>query len=85
MSVDHEFIEAYIRQIEETVQALQGAGKDTRPGLENRLQRQALQLEVIVQVHLEKEERIYVPLFEEYLSEEEQQRVLDGMHAAYEA
>jgi hypothetical protein len=42
-------------------------------------------LEVIVQVHLEKEERIYVPLFEEYLSEEEQQRVLDGMHAAYEA
>ena len=85
MSVDHEFIEAYIHQIEETVQALQGAGKDTRPGLENRLQRQALQLEVIVQVHLEKEERIYVPLFEEYLSEEEQQRVLDGMHAAYEA
>ncbi|MFQ5856646.1 MAG: hypothetical protein ACE5LU_13500 [Anaerolineae bacterium] len=33
---------------------------------------------------MEKEERVYLPLFEQHLSEEEQQRVLDGMHAAYE-
>ena len=31
-------------------------------------------------LHLEKEERIYIPLFEQYLPEAEQQRVLDGMH-----
>lgn len=83
MSVDHEFIEGYIRQIDETVQALQGAGEETQTELESRLQRLALQLEAVLRVHLEKEERVYLPLFEEYLSEEEQQRVLDGMHAAY--
>jgi len=84
MSVDHEFIEEYIRQIGQTVQALQRAGQDQRPALETQLQRLALQLEAVLQVHLEKEERVYLPLFEQYLSEEEQQRVLDGMHAAYE-
>lgn len=84
MSVDHEFIEGYIRQIDETVQALQGAGEETQTELESRLRRLALQLEAVLRVHLEKEERVYLPLFEEYLPEEAQQRVLDGMHAAYE-
>ncbi|MFQ5340379.1 MAG: hemerythrin domain-containing protein [Anaerolineae bacterium] len=84
MSVDHEFIEEYIRQIGQTVQALQSAVQDERPALETQLQRLALQLEAVLQVHLEKEERVYLPLFEQYLSEEEQQLVLDGMHAAYE-
>ncbi|HEY63373.1 MAG TPA: hemerythrin domain-containing protein [Caldilineae bacterium] len=83
MSVDHEFIEGYIRQIQETAQALQGAGDD-RSKLEDRLRRLALQLEAVLRVHLEKEERVYLPLFERHLSEDEQQRVLDGMHSAYE-
>jgi len=83
MSVDHEFIEGYIGQIEGAVQALQGASEATRPALEDRLQCLALQLEAVLQVHLEKEERVYLPLFEQHLSEEEQQQVLDGMHEAY--
>jgi hemerythrin-like domain-containing protein len=84
MSVDHEFIEGYIHQIEETVQALQSAREETRPELESRLQHLALQLEAVLSVHLEKEERVYLPLFERYVTQEEQQQVLDDMHAAYE-
>ncbi len=48
------------------------------------LQRLCLQLEAVLTAHLEKEERVYIPLFEKYLSEEEQQRILNGMHEAYE-
>ncbi len=84
MRVDHEFIEGYIRQIGEAVQALQGATEETRPEIESRLRHLALQLEAVLRVHLEKEERVYLPLFEQYLSESEQQQVLDNMHAAYE-
>lgn len=84
MSVDHEFVEGYIRQIEETANALAGAQNGDRAALHKRLTRLALQLEALLQVHLEKEERVYLPLFEKYLSEQEQQRVLDGMHEAYE-
>ncbi|MFQ5795547.1 MAG: hemerythrin domain-containing protein [Candidatus Bipolaricaulia bacterium] len=81
MSVDHEFIQNYIRQIEETTQALRTAGADERSGLEGHLQRLAMQLEAVLQLHLEKEERVYLPLFEQYLSEEEQRHVLDEWHA----
>jgi hemerythrin-like domain-containing protein len=84
MRVDHEFIERYIRQIGEAAQALQGATEETRPEIESRLRRLALQLEAVLRVHLEKEERVYLPLFEQYLSESEQRQVLDNMHAAYE-
>lgn len=84
MSVDHEFIENYIRQIGETAEVLQRAGAEERPALQRRLQHLALQLEAVLRLHLEKEERVYLPLFEQHLSEEKQQQVLEGMHAAYE-
>lgn len=84
MSVDHEFIEGYIRRISEVVAAVESAGPDQKPALQRQLQHLALQLEAVLRLHLEKEERVYLPLFEQHLSEEEQRRVLDGMHAAYE-
>lgn len=84
MSVDHEFIENYVRQMREAADRLQRAEAEERPALERRLRHLALQLEAVLRVHLEKEERVYLPLFEAHLSEEEQQQVLDGMHAAYE-
>ncbi len=84
MSVDHEFVEGYIRQIEETANALATTRNGDGAALRKRLTRLALQLEALLQVHLEKEERVYLPLFEKHLSEQEQQRVLDGMHEAYE-
>ncbi len=84
MSVDHEFVESYVRQIEETAKALAATQNGNRAALHKRLTRLARQLEALLQVHLEKEERVYLPLFEKYLPEQEQQRVLDGMHEAYE-
>lgn len=80
MRVDHEFIADYIRQIQETTAALQAGDPATQPALQTRLQRLCLQLEAVLQLHLEKEERIYVPLFEHHLSEERQQEILDAMH-----
>ncbi len=85
MSVDHEFIENYIRQIGEAAEAWRDADESRRSEVENRLRRLAFQLEAVLLLHLEKEERVYLPLFERHLSEEAQQRVLDGMHSAYEA
>ncbi len=84
MSIDHEFIEKYIQRVAEAVRTLQEADAKDRPRAEEQLRHLLLQLEAVLRVHLEKEERVYLPLFERYLSEEEQQRVLDGMHAAYE-
>ncbi|GIX49390.1 MAG: hypothetical protein KatS3mg131_3601 [Candidatus Tectimicrobiota bacterium] len=82
MRVDHEYITAYIRQLEETVQALQQAAAQ-QATLQAQLQRLLWQLEGLLRVHLEKEERVYLPLFAQHLPEAEQQRVLAGMHAAY--
>ncbi len=82
MSVDHEFIGDYVRQIEETVRALASAPEAERPALRKQLIRLALQLEALFDVHLQKEERVYLPLLEKYLTPEEQQEVLTGMHEA---
>jgi uncharacterized protein (DUF2249 family)/hemerythrin-like domain-containing protein len=82
MTVDHEFIEEYIRRIKETTAALRTADPADRPVVATRLRRLCLQLEALLQLHLEKEERIYMPLFERHVPEEEQQRVLAAMDEA---
>jgi uncharacterized protein (DUF2249 family)/DUF438 domain-containing protein len=84
MSVDHEFIEDYVRQIEETSAALASSKNGDRPALQKKLARLAVRLDALLAVHLEKEERVYLPLFEKYLSDPEQQRALDGMHEAHD-
>lgn len=80
MSIDHEFIAGYIDWIEETAEELETADPDEVPALEALLQRLCLQLEAVLQVHIAKEERVYLPLFDEHLTEEEQQCVLSNMH-----
>ncbi len=80
MSVDHEFIGNYVREIEATTAALKAATNGNRAVLWQRLQQLTLQLQGIFLLHLEKEERIYLPLFEQYTSEEEQERILNSMH-----
>jgi uncharacterized protein (DUF2249 family)/hemerythrin-like domain-containing protein len=82
MTVDHEFIEEYIRRIRETTAALRSADSADRAVIETRLRRLCLQLEALLQLHLEKEERIYMPLFERHVPQEEQQRVLAAMDEA---
>jgi hemerythrin-like domain-containing protein len=82
MSVDHEFIAGYVHDIEDTAAGLREASAAERPALLLRLQRLILQLDAVLRLHLEKEERVYLPLFEEYLSDDEQRQVLEGMHEA---
>ncbi len=71
MRIDHEFIEDYVRRI--------GSGADPE-----RLRELILGLKAIVQLHLEKEERVYLPLIADHLPAEDQQRVLKEMHAGGE-
>ncbi len=80
MSIDHEYVSNYIKQIEETTRSLAETKNGNRDALVKRLILLGRQLEGLFQVHLDKEERVYLPLFEKYLSAEEQQRVLNGMH-----
>jgi hemerythrin-like domain-containing protein len=80
MSVDHEVITDYVRQIDELAQTIATTDPRQRPALVERLARLGLQLEAIFRLHLRKEEDVYLPLFEQYVSLEDQQRVLDGMH-----
>jgi uncharacterized protein (DUF2249 family)/hemerythrin-like domain-containing protein len=85
MTIDHEFIQEYIRHIQETVHELESTPAEARPAVQARLRRLSLQIEAIFQLHLEKEERVYIPLFEQYLPVAEQQRILDGMHETYDS
>ena len=80
MSIDHEFIAGYIDWIEETAEELETADPDEHPMLQTLLQHLCLQLEALLQLHIAKEERVYLPLFDAHLTKEEQQCVLNGMH-----
>jgi uncharacterized protein (DUF2249 family)/hemerythrin-like domain-containing protein len=83
MRVDHRFIEEYVRRIEAAGEALTQAAPDEREARQEQLERLIVQLEAVLEVHLAKEEQVYLPLLEQYLPDEEQQRILEGMHEAY--
>ncbi|NLG69950.1 MAG: DUF2249 domain-containing protein [Firmicutes bacterium] len=80
MSIDHEYIERYIREIEAAARAIADASEPSRAGALRRLHQLALQLAAIFRLHLDKEERVYLALLEAHLSEAEQHRVLEAMH-----
>lgn len=80
MSVDHEVITDYVRQIDDLSRAAATADPPQRRAMVQRLAQLGLQLEAIFRLHLRKEEDVYLPLFEQYVSTEDQQHVLDGMH-----
>ncbi len=84
MSVDHEFIEGYVAEIEAAAHAVQSGDGSERQRARNRLERLVLQLQAVLEVHLEKEERIYLPLLEQHLSDEEQDKIVNLMHSAYD-
>ncbi len=83
MSIDHEYIGSYVRQIKDLSRTLANAPESKQPEVRRQLTRLALQLQALFEVHLQKEERVYLPLLEEYLTPEEQQSVLSRMHEAY--
>jgi hemerythrin-like domain-containing protein len=85
MSVDHEFIASYARQIDEVAEALERATGEDRQILAARIERLVLELRALVTVHLAKEERVLMPMLERYSSEKEQQEALEQMHADFVA
>ncbi len=83
MSIEHQHIEGYIDAIQEATEALETASDTERPAVEARLKRLARELRGIVQVHQEKEERVFLPLVEKYLPQAEQEKLIHGMHHSY--
>lgn len=86
MRIDHEHIETYARTIGIAVQRIRSAMDDQgvyagRAALRELVQR----LQAIVDLHLEKEERVYLPLIERFLTEEAQQRLLEEIHETADA
>ncbi len=84
MSVDHEYIGDYARQITATARALRTADQRSRAELARILARQMVQLQGLFSVHLAKEERIYLPLIEQAVSDGDQQALLAALHAEAE-
>ncbi len=84
MSADHEVIAEYVRQIEQTARTLRTAGPDRQGTGRSDLLRLLTELGAVLRVHMEKEERIYLPLFEKYVPDEGQRRVLNRMHEGRE-
>ncbi len=80
MTVDHEFIAHYVAKIEQTTRELAGATNGNRSHLLGGLRDLALRLDAIVELHLAKEERIYLPLIEEHVDEARQHSVLEAIH-----
>lgn len=80
MSVDHEYIGEYARQIAATAASLRSSSASERVALERRLERQLTQLQGLFSVHLAKEERVYLPLVEEVISAGDQQALLNALH-----
>lgn len=80
MSIDHEYIQDYIAQIEATASELANATPGSAKSLYSKLAQLGLELKAIFEMHLAKEERVYLPLLEQYVSDNAQQRLLDAMH-----
>ena len=80
MSVDHEYIAGYVRQIGEIARALGSADAAQRSALWQRLLRVVALLDGLFTAHLAKEERIYLPLLDHYVTPEGQQAILERLH-----
>jgi iron-sulfur cluster repair protein YtfE (RIC family) len=80
MSVDHEYIAGYVRQIGEIARALRTADAAQQSALWPRLLRVVAQLVGLFTAHLAKEERIYLPLLDRYVAPAEQQGILERLH-----
>ncbi len=78
MSIDHDFIVDHIRKIEALYQKMQSESDDE---LYEELKTLLIRLQALLDVHLEKEERVYLPLVREHLSEAKHQEILDLMHS----
>jgi uncharacterized protein (DUF2249 family) len=84
MAIDHEFINDYVARIELVAQRLKDTEEKQRPELLRDLRELSLCLDAIVELHLAKEERVYLPLIEKYLDQARQRQILEAIHGSYE-
>lgn len=84
MTIDHEFINDYVTKLEATTRQIAAATGAERSRLLNQLRDLALSLDAIFQLHLAKEEQVYLPLIEQYLDEDRQRSVLRAIHDSHE-
>jgi hypothetical protein len=84
MPLDFEVIRRYVRDIEEIMYALEtGAVAFERPALAAELTKKAVRLQAVVELHVEKESRVYMPLLEDHLSHEEHERIASDLETGH--
>ncbi|MGC1678461.1 MAG: DUF2249 domain-containing protein [Candidatus Binataceae bacterium] len=84
MMIDHESINDYVTKIELMTDRLESFGDIERPRLLRELRELSLRLDAIFELHLAKEERVYLPLIEKYLDEAHQRQLLEAIHESSE-
>ncbi|MDE3113006.1 MAG: DUF2249 domain-containing protein [Chloroflexota bacterium] len=86
MDIDHEAIEKRIRDVGVAVERLRLATERRDRAEAKRILREALlRLEALLGVHMEKEERVYLPLLEAHLTADEQRKLLERLDEHAEA
>lgn len=76
MVMDHEYIEELTGKIESLIMRIEAEQGYSKMNLQMELHHLMLQLLTVVKLHMAKENRIYLPLFENYLSDEQQKKIL---------
>ncbi len=80
MDIDHEAIAAHVRTVSEATERLRAAADRLgRMEARNALREALLRLDAILSLHLEKEERVYLPLVARHLSQAEQRELAERM------
>ncbi len=80
MVLDHEAIEALVGRVAAAVERLRAAGeRKERTAAKQQLREALLRLDTLLQVHLSKEERVYLPLVETRLAPAERARLLEEL------
>lgn len=85
MSIDHEHIERYIQAIGVAAARVANASEPDRATAKASLRDLVLQLRAIFELHLEKEERVYLPAVDRFMPAETQRKLLEEIHENAEA
>jgi uncharacterized protein (DUF2249 family)/hemerythrin-like domain-containing protein len=83
MRVDHEFIADYVARIERIRSRIATASNVDRPPLLGQLRELAVRLDAILELHLAKEERVYLPLVDQHLDQARQGQLLKAIQESY--
>lgn len=80
MDIDHERITELVKRVAADVERLRAA-RERQPRIDAkaRLRESVVRLETLLEVHLAKEERVYLPLVEQHLGADEQARLVARM------